>query len=158
MTDQLPLPGPDKVDCPDGCGLFGRPTRNGHVRGCKGPPGQPCRSCIGRRSRAMGKTKQRAARKALGIPGLSLGVDEEELWRGHIRVEVKSGHRDAMPVDTRYREWRAQSDASRAIGDNRPFAAIAMPPGSSDGYAIVRLSELSAVAHAVVEAEAMHEG
>lgn len=153
MTDQLPLPGPDKIDCPDGCGKFGRPTRNGHVQGCKGPPGQPCRSCLGRRSRRNGKTRQRAARKALGIPGLSLGADEEELWRGHVRVEVKSGHRDTVPIDTRYRAMRAQSDAARAIGDNRPFLAIVMPPGTSDGIFMGRLSELRDVAWAVVDHE-----
>lgn len=149
------LPGPEKVDCPCGCGLFGRPTRNGHVRGCKGPPGAPCRTCIGRRSRALGKRKQREARKALGIPGLSLGADEEELWRGAVRVEVKAGFQDTMPIDTRYRKTRAQSDASRAIGDNRPFASIAMPPGTSDGYAIVKLSDVVAFAYAIIE---QHEG
>jgi hypothetical protein len=56
-----------------------------------------------------------------------------------------------VPIDTRYRAMRKQSDASRAIGDNRPFAAIVMPPGMSDGYAIVKLSELRAVAWAVTE-------
>jgi hypothetical protein len=141
----LPYPGPNKVDCPDGCGLFGAPTRNGHVKGC------PCNSCRGRRSRARGQRKQRAARKALGIPGLSLGADHEELWRGVVRVEVKSGARDAGPIDTRYRAWRKQSDASHAFGDNRPFAGIAMPPGMSDGYAIVRLSDALAFAYALVE-------
>jgi hypothetical protein len=158
VTDQLPLPGPEKGLCqclkawpsgPDTCGRFGRlgePDRQGrrHVKGCD------CRRCLGRRSRRNGKGKQRAARKALGIPGLSLGADEEELWRGHVRVEVKSGHRDTVPVDTRYRAMRKQSDASRAIGDNRPFAAVVMPPGMSDGYAIVKLSELRDVAWAVV--------
>jgi hypothetical protein len=149
--DQLPLPGPEKVDCPDGCGKFGRPTRNGHVQGCRGPEGQPCWSCIGRRNRSQGKKKQRQARKALGIPGLSLGVDEEELWRGAVRVEVKSGKADTGPIDKRYRKSRAQSDASRAYGDNRPFAAITMPPGMSDGYATVRLSEVVEFAYAVIE-------
>jgi hypothetical protein len=148
--DQLPLPGPDKVDCPDGCGLFGRPTRNGHVQGCDGPPGQPCHSCIGRRSRAKGKRKQRQARKLLGIPGNSMGSDEEELWRGHVRVEVKAGHRDTVPVDTRYRAMRAQSDARKAYGDTRPFGAVVMPPGTSDGIVMVRLSEVGAFAEAVV--------
>lgn len=150
--EQLPLPGPEKVDCPCGCGLFGRPTRNGHVKGCSGTPGRPCRHCIGRRSRAKGKRKQRDARKALGIPGLSLGVDEEELWRGPIRVEVKAGHNDTMPIDTRYRKMRAQSEAARPVGDNRPFAAVAMPPGVSYGIVMIRTDELEAVVGAIAEA------
>jgi len=82
----------------------------------------------------------------------SLGTDEEELWRGTVRVEVKSGHMDTMPVDTRYRKMRDQSDASRAIGDNRPFAAVCMPPGSSDGIVMIRLSEVFDVAQALLEA------
>jgi hypothetical protein len=151
MDDQLPLPGPKKAFCPCGCGLFGTPTKNGHIRLCKGPPDAPCYMCRGRRNRTQGKKKQRVARKALGIPGLSLGVDEEELWRGAVRVEVKSGKADTGPVDTRYRKSRAQSDASRAYGDNRPFAAITMPPGMSDGYATVRLSEVVEFAYAVIE-------
>jgi hypothetical protein len=157
MTDQLPLPGPEKGMCECdfdefGCltfGTKGKPDAQGrrHVRGC------PCKHCVGRRNRTKGKKKQRDARKLLGIPGLSLGVDEEELWRGAIRVEVKSGNRDTVPIDTRYRAMRTQSDAKRAYGDNRPFAAIAMPPGMSDGYAIVRLSEVRDFAEAVLTQE-----
>jgi hypothetical protein len=137
---------------PNGCGKFGllgKPDRWGrrHVRGC------PCRSCIGRRNRRNGQRKQGKARKILGIVGPTLGADHEENWRGALRLEVKSGHRESFPVDTRYRAMRKQSDASKAYGDNRPFAAVVMPPGMSDGYAIVRLSELRDVAWAVVEHE-----
>jgi hypothetical protein len=100
----------------------------------------------------MGSHKQRSARKALGIQkGSSLGADHEELWRGAVRVEVKAGHRETVPVDTRYRAMRKQSDASHAYGDNRPFAAIVMPPGMSDGYAVVKLSEVVSFAYAIIE-------
>jgi hypothetical protein len=155
VADQLPLPGPEKGYCEctileGGCGRFGLlgkpdPVGRRHARGC------PCRRCIGRRSRRQGKAKQRQARKLLGIPGLSLGTDEEELWRGHVRVEVKSGARDTKPIDVRYRATRKQSDYSKAYGDHRPFASVAMPPGMSSGYAIVLLDDVPQFAVAVVE-------
>jgi hypothetical protein len=155
VTDQLPLQGPQKGECQ--CllarctlyGMLGKPDRNGfrHVRGC------PCRTCLGRRNRRNGQRKQSKARNILGIAGPTLGADHEENWRGALRCEVKSGADDANPVDRRYRRQRKQSDASKAIGDNRPFTAIVMPPGMSDGYAIVRLSELRDVAWAIVEHE-----
>jgi hypothetical protein len=145
------LPGPAKVDCPDGCGLFGKPTNNGHVRGCKGPPGQPCHSCIGRRNKKQGMKKQRLARKALGIEGPSLGADHEENWRGRVRTEVKSGAQ-VQPAWTAFLRMEAQSEAQRPFGDNRPFVAIAMPKGTSDGLVLVRLSKLVAAADAVAGA------
>jgi hypothetical protein len=153
----LPYPGPEKDYCGCGCGKFGTlkaVNSKGYrcVQRCVGKPGEPCKPCLGRTSRRRGKDKQRSARKALKIPGNSLGTDEEELWRGTVRVEVKSGHMDTMPVDTRYRKMRDQSDASRAIGDNRPFAAVCMPPGSSDGIVMIRLSEVFDFAQALLEA------
>lgn len=67
-----------------------------------------------------------------------------------VRVEVKSGFRDADPVRTRFQAMEAQSEASRAIGDPRLFVAVWMPPGWSDGIVGVRLSELEEVALAIV--------
>jgi hypothetical protein len=156
------LPGPTKGDCECvstrevedgsawGCGLFGtlgRPDRHGrrHVRGC------PCKVCLGRRARRSGVTKQRVARRALGISGPSLGADHEENWRGRVRVEVKSGHRESVPVQTRFLACEAQSEAARSIGDNRPFMAIFMPPGTSDGLVVIRLSQLAEVARCLTE-------
>ena len=143
------LPGPEKRECPDGCGLFGHPTRNGHVRGCKGPPGQPCMSCIGRRNKKGGMRKQRAARKALGIAGPSLGADHEENWRYAVRTEVKSGAQ-VRPAWTAYLRMEAQSEASRPFGDNRAFVGIAMPPGTSDGLVLIRLSQFEKVVDEIV--------
>lgn len=151
MSDQLPLPGPEKCWCPDGCGLFGRPTKNGHVRGCKGPEGQPCRSCLGRRNKRKGRTKQRAAQVALGMvgPGSTLGPNHEENWLGLLRVEVKAGAQ-VGPVKTRYLLAEEQSEAQRPFGDHRPFIYVAMPNGMSDGLVTCRLSKLQDVALAIV--------
>lgn len=100
--------------------------------------------------------KQRKARKALDIAGPTLGADHEENWRGRVRVEVKSGHRESVPVQTRYLATEAQSEAARSIGDNRPFMAVFMPPGTSEGYVVIRLSRLTEVALALV-AEELHD-
>lgn len=143
------LPGPTKgpCECRDDCGLFGtlgRPDSDDrrHVRGCC------CRSCKGRRARRGGLAKQRLARKRLGIAGPSLGADHEENWRGAVRVEVKSGSREATPVQIRYLACEKQAEAGRAIGDNREFVAIFMPPGTSEGFVVVRLSKMEKVARA----------
>lgn len=151
MSDGELLPGPMKIDCPDGCGLFGRPTRNGHVQGCKGPEGAPCRSCIGRRNKAKGRKKQRRAQVALGMTGLgtTLGPNHEENWSGHLRVEVKAGAQ-VRAANTAFRKMRTQSEASRPFGDVRPFIGVAMPDGESDGLVMCRLSDLPSVALAVV--------
>jgi len=143
------LPGPNKIDCPDGCGLFGTPLRNGHVRGCKGPPGQPCRSCLGRQNRAKGKVKQREARKVLGIAGPSLGADHEENWRGLVRAEVKAGAQ-VRPMQTAFERMRTQSEASRPYGDHRPFVAVAMPDGKRSGIVALRTEDIEAFALAIV--------
>lgn len=156
MTASLPLPGPEKgeCECRDGCGRFGtlgRPDREGrrHVRGCKD---SGCRVCIGRNSRYKGRTKQAKARKVFGIPGPSLGADHEENWRGACLIEVKAGGRMANPVGVRYRAMRDQIEASRAIGDNRPACAVAMPDGWSGGVVMVHTDDVIGWAYAVVEA------
>lgn len=56
-----------------------------------------------------------------------------------------------MPVWTRFTACEAQSEAGRAIGDNRDFMAIWMPPGTSEGVVGIRLSRLEDVAKAIVE-------
>jgi hypothetical protein len=146
------MQGPEKGPCECGLadctqyGALGRPRRDGtrHVRGCA------CRSCRGKANRSKGTRKQRAARRALGIAGPSLGADHEENWRGAVRVEVKAGAQ-VRPAATAFRKMRDQSEGSRPIGDNRPFAGIAMPDGESDGIFMCRLSDLAEVATAVVE-------
>lgn len=140
MSEALLLPGPEKDSCQCGCGLFGtlkRPNRAGVrcVRGCR------CKSCLGRRTRRTGQERQRRAQKALGIEGSALGANHEENWRGAVRVEVKS-QGFAKPILTKFSLMAAQSEASRPIGDNRPFVAIAEPPGVTWGIVMFRTDKL----------------
>lgn len=133
----------------DGCalhGTLGREDRNGrrHVRGCA------CRVCLGRRNKRKGSSKQAKAVTALGIPRTSLHPGHEEFLGGTIRVEVKAGAQ-TKPAWTRYRLCEAQSEAQRPIGDHRPFAAVLMPDGESDGLVLVRLSALHEFTSALVE-------
>lgn len=140
MTEQLPLPGPEKGDCECGCGRFGRlkrPNRAGLrcVRGCR------CVSCRGRQNRRKGQRKQRVAQKALRIPGTALGANHEELWRGVVRAEVKAGGQVA-PAWRQYLKMEDQAEMARAIGDTRMFAGVVMPDGIADGVVMVRLSRV----------------
>lgn len=123
-----------KADCVCGCNLFGTPLKRpeGHVRGCK------CPRCMGKRNRAKGDSKARQARKKLGIPGAN--TRHEELFGGRLRVEMKAG-KQVGPIETRFHQARLQSEAARAIGDNRNFMMIAMPDGTSDGIVLMLLSE-----------------
>lgn len=123
--------------CNCGCGKEGtfraKPWRDGTlcVTRCD------CRRCLGRRVRAKGDSKARKARKALGIPGAN--SRHEEVWGGPVRVEVKAGAQ-VKPAITAFLRCEAQSELSRAIGDHRPFMAVAMPDGSNDGVVMMRLS------------------
>ncbi len=106
-----------------------------------------CHSCKGRRNRTKGKTKQRQARRGLekvfatpAGPSMMATANEEN-WRLPVRVEVKAGGM-AKTVDTFYRNTKAQSDRDKAIGDTRPFLAVAQVDGSTDGLCVVRMSDL----------------
>jgi hypothetical protein len=117
---------------------------------------KPCKSCLGRRSRRSGMTKQRQARKALEqITGKAAGrfstqTGNEENWNLPVRAEVKSGA-IAGPVWTKYAAAEAQSEATRPHGDMRPFVFIAMGTRTSDGLLVCRLSKLPQVLDALVE-------
>jgi hypothetical protein len=140
------MQGPVKDYCACGCGLFGTPKKNGHIAyHCR------CPSCLGRRNKTKGAAKQRKVRRAFGIEGPSLGADHEEHWRGAVRIEVKAGGQISPPW-TAFLRMEAQSEASRPIGDNRPFMGIAMPDGVTDGVVLVRLSKLKDVAQAITDA------
>ena len=122
-------------DCPK-FGLLLRESRDGkrRIKGCGDPVAR------GKRNRAKGDSKARRARKMLGIAGAN--TRHEELWGGALRVEMKAGAQ-IEPIATRFRAAHAQSQASRSIGDIRPFVLVAMPDGESDGLAVMRLSVLS---------------
>lgn len=122
------------------------PTTNDLKRTCK------CSSCQGARNRRKGQRKQRAARQALNLRSETWRGREanEETWHtSNVRVEVKAG-KQVQPVATRYVNARAQSDASKARGDFRPFVFVACPDGSQP-LVVVRADDLPAVVAAFVE-------
>lgn len=126
----------------NGCpkfGTLGREGRDGkrRVKGCGDPVAR------GRRNRTKGDSKARRARKKLGLAATgNAGTRHEEHWGGMFRVEVKAGSQ-VGPIATRFDAARAQSEASKALGDVRPFAMIAMPDGSSDGIVLMSLTEFA---------------
>jgi hypothetical protein len=67
VTNQLPLPGPLKVLCPCGCGVFGTPKRKAwgdglrHVKGCG-----PCRRCTGSRSKSRASRRENRVARDIG--------------------------------------------------------------------------------------------
>jgi len=116
-------------------GTLGRVGRDGQrrVKGCGDPVAR------GKRNRAKGDSKARRARKMLGITGVN--SRHEEHWGGALRVEVKAGAQ-VSPVITRYKAARAQSDASRALGDVRPFVLVCMGDNERSGLAVVDIDVL----------------
>lgn len=95
----------------------------------------PCVVCQGARNRRSGMRKQREARKAIeratGTQAARFKgqLGNEEAWAGlPFRVEVKSGG-VAKPVQTFHDRCAEQSAQNKAIGDTRPFLAVAMPTG-----------------------------
>lgn len=108
------------VDCPcelPTCTVHGLPLKSGHVRGCA------CRRCIGGRNRRQGVSRQRRFTKTAGIVQAKhrSQMGNEESFNDPWRWEIKSG-KQVDPILTRFLLARDQSEASRAIGDNRPFA------------------------------------
>jgi len=104
---------------------------------------EPCNSCKGKRSRTSGLRKQRLAKKALGVPSSRFAPTDgnEENWKHFFRLEVKSGAQ-VGPIATRYLPAEAQSEKNRALGDNRPFAMVAMPKQwGSRGLVILRIED-----------------
>lgn len=131
------------ADCPK-FGTLGRPDRSNirRIRGCGDPAAR------GKRNRAKGDSKARRARKMLGIGGAN--TRHEELWGGHIRLEVKAGAQ-VGPIATRFRSAEVQSNQVRPIGDVRPFAMVAMPDGETDGIVLMRLSQFAMLFGGTIE-------
>lgn len=125
-------------NCPK-FGLLGRPGRDNkrRVKGCGDPVAR------GKRNRTKGDSKARIARRKLGLSATgNAGSRHEEHWAGFFRVESKAGAQ-VGPIATRFYDAKNQSDASKALGDIRPFAMIAMPDGKSDGIVLMTLSEFA---------------
>lgn len=134
MSDQLPHQGPEKGECQGDksrcaltktgtCPLYGtllKPSRDGNrrIRGCGDPAAR------GKRNKQKGQRAQRKVANKLGVP-TGFGGGNEETWQSSLRLEVKSGAQ-VRPAVTAYLRQKAQSEASRPIGDNRPFAAVAV--------------------------------
>lgn len=126
----------DKCSTPN-CPLFGtlgKPGRDNRrrVRNCGDPAAR------GKRNRTKGDSKARRARKKLGLGGHL--TRHEENWGGIFRTEIKAGAQ-VGPIYTRFRDAKAQSDASKAMGDIRPFVMVAMPDGTSEGIVLMTLDE-----------------
>ncbi len=123
---------------------LGKPDKLGrrHARGCV------CPSCRGRRNRRKGDEKAAKARKVLAIGGVN--SRHEELFGGSLRIEVKAGAQIG-PAVRAFKKCEGQSEAARSIGDVRPFAAVWMPDGSSDGVLACNLSDAYDVAVAILE-------
>jgi hypothetical protein len=118
----------EKIDCPDGCGLFGvpaKPFKDGtvHVRGCAR---SGCKQCRGRASKRTGGKAQRTARKLLAVPVTSsIRTGHEEFDGGLVRFECKSGAQ-IRPLVTAFTKAEKQSEAARAVGDTRPTVVMAL--------------------------------
>lgn len=119
---------------------------------------EPCKGCLGRRSRRSGLGKQRAALKTLErLTGTKAGrhagqTGNEENWRLSLRVEVKSGKQVAR-IKSLYEDGRAQSDASTAVGDPRGFVFVAVPDGWPAGKSlhVIHSDDADAYAMAILE-------
>lgn len=130
--------GPLKGECPCGCELFGNVTKGKHVRGCT------CAACRGRRNRRKGLSKQREARKRLGVaPSNKFGDANEENWGDSIFAnEVKAGKQIAPAVTAWLRiETQVQSNQTAVGSIKKPARAVLMPDGwGKEGLVMVRLS------------------
>lgn len=139
---------PAPEDCACGCGVAGQlrasTYRDGsrHVRRCA------CNRCRGLRSKRKGQRGQAKASTELGMPRSSIRPGHEELAGGTVRWEHKHG-KQAGPVITRYRSSRAQSEAERSTGDNRPFVATFGHDGLS--VAVIDLEHLAEAVAALAE-------
>jgi hypothetical protein len=60
------LPGPDKLDCPCGCGLFGSPRRKAWGDGLRHVKLCDCRRCVGGRQRPKSRQRENRIAKDLG--------------------------------------------------------------------------------------------
>jgi hypothetical protein len=61
----------------------------------------------------------------------------EEAWSSAFLWEAKAG-RQVEPIATRFLAAEAQAEASRAVGDGRPFGMLARPDRMRDGLVLVR--------------------
>lgn len=111
----------------------------------------------GSNNRRKGMRKQLEVRKAFQeITGTSwvqfhTQGGNEETWLSPLRVECKAG-KQVGPLTTKFLAAEEQSEASRALGDVRPFALVAKPDGwaKHDGIFACRMADLARVIEGLV--------
>lgn len=141
-----------KADCVCGCGLFGTLLKRpeGHVRGCA------CPRCRGKRNRAKGLSKQREARKRLGVaPSHKFGDANEERWNDQLFAnEVKSGAQIKAAVTAWLKiEMQVQSNEAQFGSRRKPCRAVLMPDDwGKEGLVMVRLSTWEELVRPAMEA------
>ena len=127
------------ADCPK-FGTLGKPARDGNrrVKGCSDPTAR------GKRSRTKGLSKQRVARKRLGVaPSNKFGDANEENWQDHLFAnEVKSGKQVSTVVTAWLRiDAQVRSNESDYGSRRKPTRAILMPDDwGKEGLVIIKLS------------------
>lgn len=117
---------------------------------------KPCPRCLGARNRRKGLKKQRVvARELKDLSGAPVGryasqTGNEENWRGPMLVEAKAGAQ-VKAIATKYVAARGQANASRAVGDGRPFAMAAIPDGWPNGEFlwVIASADLPAIVEAL---------
>lgn len=110
---------------------------------------------MGRRNRRKGLSKQRTARKALGVaPSNKFGDANEENWKDPIFAnEVKAGAQIKPAVTAWLRiEAQVKSNESDYGSLRKPCRAVLMPDGWSDGLVMVRLSTWEELIRPALEA------
>lgn len=157
MSEPREVAEPNLKDAgPCGCGMesctaFGtlkRPNRDGTrcvARQCA------CKRCQGRNNRSLGMKKQRKMTKGLGLSHGQYAGTHEEALAGPVRTEAKADAKHAKPVATAYDSMRAQADAAKSVGDNRPFVASTIAPGSNRVLYVIAGEDLAAVVFALAE-------
>ena len=77
--------------------------------------------CKGARVRKGGGDGQRDSAKRAGVKKVgSMYAGQEEHYDGETRIEIKTGAQ-VKPMVTAFDKHKAQSEAARPIGDERPF-------------------------------------
>lgn len=126
-------------DCPK-FGTLGRPARDGkrRVKGCGDPVAR------GKRSRVKGLSKQRTARKRLGVaPSHKFGDGNEERWQDVLFAnEVKAGKQIRAAVTAWVRiEAQVRSNEADYGSIRKPCRAVLMPDDwGKEGLVMMRLS------------------
>jgi hypothetical protein len=121
-------------------GTLGRPSRDGfrRVKGCSDPAAR------GKRARTKGLSKQRTARKRLGVaPSNKFGDANEENWQDVLFAnEVKAGKQIGAVVTAWGRiDAQVRSNESDYGSRRKPTRAILMPDDwGKEGLVMIKLS------------------